>query len=64
MHEVQQGHRYRDLNGNDVLALESGKVVPVRRIEPGNPWLGHKYEARASWLTPLPMVYFHGDTPK
>lgn len=61
--EAKQGHRYRDLSGNDVLALESGRVAEVARIIPGQDWLGRKYRAHAEWLTPLPMKYFHGKVP-
>lgn len=60
--EAKQGHRYSH-NGHDVLALESGRVVRVAKIEPGSPWLGRRYEAYAEWLEPLPMKYFHGQVP-
>lgn len=63
MIEARQGHRYRhgDL---DVLALDSGETVTVAVIEPGEPWIGRHYTARAEWLEPLPMAYFHGEVPK
>lgn len=61
MRKATQGHRYR--HGDvDVLALENGASVRVAVLEPGNPWLGRSYQARAEWLEPLPMVYFHGET--
>lgn len=62
MRKATQCHRYR--HGDvDVLALENGTSVLVAVLESGNPWLGRRYQARAEWLEPLPMVYFHGETP-
>lgn len=59
---AQQGHRYR-WRGVDVLALESGQDVRIAEIVPGQPWLGPRVAAYAFELEPLPMAYFHGQTP-
>lgn len=62
MRKATQVHRYR--HGDvDVLALENGSTVLVAVLEPGNPWLGRRYQAHADDLEPLPMAYFHGETP-
>lgn len=58
-----QGHTY-NMRGKKVLALESGKVVRVAIVEAGQPWLGKRMTVNSSWLKPIPMAYFHGDTPK
>lgn len=58
---AKQGHRYRHGEA-DVLALESGRVVRVAELVPGQPWLGRPFTARAERLQPLPMRYFHGET--
>lgn len=63
MSEAKQGHTYSHA-GQRVLALQSGASVQVAVIEPGEPWIGLKYNAKAEWLEPLPMVYFHGETPQ
>lgn len=58
-----QGHRY--LHGEtSVLALESGTSVQVAELVPNQPWLGRTYQARADWLVPQRMAYFHGEVPR
>ena len=60
---ARQGHRYKygDLN---VIALQHGHVVEAIEIDPSNPsGMGRKHTVKASWLTPQPMVYFHGEIP-
>ncbi len=58
---AKQGHRYK-LQGVDVLALESGEVVRVARIEPEQLWpLGEVRTVSARDLDPVPMRYFHGE---
>lgn len=62
-HIAQQGHRY-SLDGRDVLALDSGHVARVAEIHMEKPWpLGQEHTVKASWLVPLPMVYFAGEVP-
>lgn len=58
-----QGHVYQH-GDQKVLSLESGRVVTVAIIRPGEPWFTSKYTVNAAWLTPLPMAYFHGQTPR
>jgi hypothetical protein len=59
--KAQQGHLYK-FNGQDVLAMESGVVVKVRELDQTEPYpLGKSWTVKASWLTPLPMRYFHGE---
>ena len=61
---AQQGHRYAML-GDHVLAMQSGPVVTVRKIDQSEPYpLGAAVRVNASLLKPLPMVYFHGEIPK
>lgn len=63
-HTARQGHRYR-LGDIDVLAMQSGHVVTVREINQAEPWpLGEIITVKASWLQPLPMVYFKNEVPK
>lgn len=62
MKTAKQGHAYSHA-GQKVLALQSGDSVVVAVIEKGEPWLGLKYNVKAEWLEPLPMVYFHGQIP-
>lgn len=58
---AKQGHRY-EYRGVDVLALESGEVVRVARIDAELPWpLGAISTVHASELTPRPMRYFFGE---
>lgn len=60
---AQQGHRY-SLGATDVLALSSGPRPRVARIIPDQFWpLSHPFNVDAEDLKPLPMVYFHGQTP-
>lgn len=60
---AQQGHRYH-WGTADVIALETGPVVDVREIAANQPLgIGRKSRARAEWLTPAPMKYFHGQIP-
>jgi hypothetical protein len=62
---AQQGHRYR-LHGREVLALSGGsEMVKVAHINTKDPWpLGSPFKVLADRLRPLPMRYFHGETPK
>lgn len=59
---AQQGHLYL-LNGQKVLALESGPFVRVVRINQDHPWLGDIESVYAVDLVPQPMKYFHGQIP-
>jgi hypothetical protein len=61
--QAQQGHRYLWCGVDEVLALESGQRVRVAVLDSGQPWLGAQYAVDAADLTPLPMRYFHGQTP-
>lgn len=63
-HVARQGHRYLWCGVDEVLALENGAHVRVAVLEQGQPWLGAQYDVDAADLTPLPMTYFHGETPK
>jgi hypothetical protein len=59
---AKQGHRY-EYRGVDVLALESGEVVRVARIDLAAYWpLQEVSIVSAEELKPLPMQYFHGGT--
>lgn len=62
-HTAQQGHRYQ-LGNRQVLAMQSGHAVEVREImgDVAAP-LGPREVVKASWLQPVPMVYFHGQVP-
>lgn len=60
---AQQGHKYA-LGEQEVIALQTGYVVSVRPIIDEPYPLGSKITVKASWLKPLPMKYFHGQTPK
>ena len=63
-HHATQGHRYR-LGDREVLSMESGHVVVVREINHADPYpLGSPITVKASWLQPMPMVYFHGQVPE
>ncbi len=60
---AQQGHRY-SLGDKQVIAMESGHVVSVRPIDHSEPYpLGAAITVKASWLCPLPMVYYGGEVP-
>lgn len=59
---ASQGHKYL-LSGKPVIAMQSGYVVQVREIVDEAYPLGPAITVKASWLTPEPMVYFHGQTP-
>lgn len=62
--QAKQGHTYM-LNGVKVLAIESGDVVKVCEIDEQKQWpLLEAATVNSDQLTPLPMTYFHGDTPK
>lgn len=56
-----QGHLYEYLD-HRVIALETGSQVEVAIIH--DPWLGQRMDVRAEELTPLPMVYYHGEVPQ
>lgn len=45
-----------------MIALDSGTTVRVAEVRV--PWLGEPYDVRASWMTPAPMAYFHGEVPR
>lgn len=64
LERATQGHVYGWLN-EKVLALDSGPTPTVAIIDPVVGWLQHlRFRVYASDLTPLPMVYFHGQTPR
>lgn len=61
-HHAQQGHRYR-MGDRQVIAMQSGVVVTVREIDESEAYpFGKEITAKASWLVPVPMRYFHGET--
>lgn len=61
---AHQGHKYQ-LGAKPVLAMQTGVVIEVREIDPAEAYpLGGPITVKASWLTPLPMRYFNGDTPQ
>jgi len=61
---AQQGHRYK-LGDREVLAMESGITARVREIDEKEPYpLGPPITVKASWLQPVAMKYFGGETPK
>ncbi len=63
-HIARQGHRY-ELGDKQVLAMGSGVVIVVREIDQREAYpLGLPIVVKASWLKPLPMVYFHGEIPR
>jgi hypothetical protein len=60
-----QGHVYM-LGRRKVMAMDSGLFPQLQAFHPDRPWwplypIG-RVSARA--LRPLPMVYFHGETPR
>jgi len=60
---AKQGHRY-DLFGKECLALESGEFVRIAMIDRTNLWpLTDEKQVYATFLAPMPMVYFHGQVP-
>jgi hypothetical protein len=62
-HTARQGHRYA-MGDRHVLAMDSGQVVTVRPIDHAEPYpLGAAVTVKASWLKPLPMVYFKNEVP-
>jgi hypothetical protein len=64
MTEAKQGHRYK-WNGIDVMAMENGPFPVIHRITERAPWpLSYIGRVDAESLTPQPMAYFHGETPK
>ena len=61
---AQQGHKYQ-LGDKQVLSMQTGTVIEVRNIDCAEPYpLGPAITVQASWLTPLPMVYYGGEVPK
>lgn len=66
---IQQGHKY-DWHGQEVLAMESapnirGQLVKVCQIDRRQMYpLNASISVMVDRLKPLPMVYFHGQTPK
>ena len=64
MTEAKQGHRYL-FGRTEVMAMENGPFPVVHRITPGDLWpLSYIGRVNAESLKPLPMAYFHGETPK
>ena len=60
---ARQGHRYA-MGDRQVIAMQSGPVVTVRPIDHAEPYpLGAAVTVKASWLKPLPMVYFKNEIP-
>lgn len=60
---AKQGHVYR-LGEQEVISMENGIVVRVRELNRAEAYpLGKEITVKASWLTPLPMVYFHQEIP-
>ena len=60
---ARQGHRYQ-FRGFDVIALETGKRVKVLIYCKDKPWRDYLVTAHADDLSPMPMVYYQGQTPK
>lgn len=62
---ARQGHVYLHQDRR-VLALQTGKIVTVAEIKEGDEaWpLQSHYVCNANALRPLPMRYFHGQTPR
>lgn len=62
--EAKQGHRY-EWSGAEVLAMENGQFPVIQRITRTAVWpLSYVGRVDAKSLKPLPMAYFHGETPK
>jgi hypothetical protein len=60
---AKQGHAYR-LGDKEVISMENGVVVRVRELNRNDPYpLGKELTVKASWLTAMPMRYFHNETP-
>lgn len=66
--EALQGCRYRVTGGPhagwEVLSLSAGahpRVAPL--LAAAWPFLGFPFEIEARHLQPLPMTYYHGQTP-
>lgn len=61
---IKQGHAYR-YGAIKVIALESSDWWRVRVAEVlDSGWPGVPFYTYSSDLTPLPMAYFHGQTPQ
>jgi hypothetical protein len=61
---AQQGHKYQ-FGGMTVIAMQSGSVVEVRELDHTQAYpVGKAVSVEATWLRPLPMSYFHGETPQ
>lgn len=60
---AKQGHRYL-LDGEPVLALESGPRVKVLHFNEERPWVGFIEVVPAVHLVPQPLRYLHGQLPK
>lgn len=57
------GHLYCH-SGRRVIAMETGAVVRVREIDAAEPLgVGCAYTVNSTWLHPLPMRYFGGQSP-
>lgn len=64
MKEAKQGHRYQ-LVHLEVIAMENGAFPEVQVLDYSQPWpLRYLGRVNAEALTPLPMAYYHGETPK
>lgn len=62
--KATQGHVYLH-DGRKVLALESGINVTVAEVVDDEHWtLRSHYVCNANALRPLPMRYFHVETPR
>lgn len=61
--DAQQGHLYAYDLGGRVIAMTSGPLPMVARMDVG-PWLGQPFQTPSWSLTPLPMKYFHGEIPR
>lgn len=59
---AQQGHKYL-WRGWEVLAMSAGPFPRVAYLYDSPPWTSPSFEVSAADLVPLPMVYFHGQTP-
>lgn len=64
MKEAKQGHRYQ-LAHIEVIAMGNGAFPEVQVLDYSQPWpLRYLGRVNAEALTPLPMAYYHGETPK
>lgn len=65
-----QGHRYRMrsgvFKGRDVLCMEGGASPRVSLLFADDEWPfpSKSFPACLAELEPMPMAYFHGETPR